>query len=121
MPLLEPVRKGSRIPKVTFSTNLSGWVGSMLCSLLFGGIFSDTDSLDQGSCWKWLRCRSLFSPPNSPLRPLRSLRDTSPSGSEDLFGWPLATSRPFRSGLWRLLVCGVVQLIWPERLGGSRM
>ncbi len=27
---------------VTFSTNLSGWVGSMLCSLLFGLIFSDT-------------------------------------------------------------------------------
>jgi hypothetical protein len=25
---------------VTFSTNLSGWVGSMLCSLLFFGFFS---------------------------------------------------------------------------------
>jgi len=35
---------------VTLSTNLSGWVGSMLCSLLFGVIFSDTDSVDQGSC-----------------------------------------------------------------------
>jgi hypothetical protein len=62
---LEPVRKGSRILNltspsgpgkppaegaVTFSTNLSGWVGSMLCNLLWGGIFSDTDSVDQGSC-----------------------------------------------------------------------
>src|SRR5690606_41894581 len=52
---LEPVRKGSRILNltspsgpgkppaegaVTFSTNLSGWVGSMLCSLLFLGLFS---------------------------------------------------------------------------------
>ena len=51
---LEPVRKGSRILNltspsgpgkppaegaVTFSSNLSGWVGSMLCSLLFGGYF----------------------------------------------------------------------------------
>ena len=51
---LEPVRKGSRILNltspsgpgkppaegaVTFSTNLSGWVGSMLCSLLFWGYF----------------------------------------------------------------------------------
>jgi cytochrome b561 len=52
--MLEVVRKGSRIlnptspsgPEkppaegaVTFSTNLSGWVCSMLCSLLFGGYF----------------------------------------------------------------------------------
>ena len=51
---LEVVRKGSRILNltspsgpgkppaegaVTFSTNLSGWVGSMLCSLLLGGYF----------------------------------------------------------------------------------
>jgi hypothetical protein len=51
---LEPVRKGSRILNlsspsgpgkppaegaVTFSTTLSGWVGSMLCSLLFWGYF----------------------------------------------------------------------------------
>ncbi|MDI9382902.1 MAG: hypothetical protein QM518_01260 [Verrucomicrobiota bacterium] len=35
---------------VTFSSNLSGWVGSMLCNLLFWGFFSDTDSVDQGSC-----------------------------------------------------------------------
>ncbi|MDI9384850.1 MAG: hypothetical protein QM518_11175, partial [Verrucomicrobiota bacterium] len=26
-------------PTVTFSTNLSGWVGSMLCSLLFWSYF----------------------------------------------------------------------------------
>ncbi len=52
---LEVVRKGSRILNlpspsgpgkppaegaVTFSTTLSGWVGSMLCSLLFWGLFS---------------------------------------------------------------------------------
>ncbi len=52
--MLEVVRKGSRILNltspsgsgkppaegaVTFSTNLSGWVGSKLCSLFFGGYF----------------------------------------------------------------------------------
>ena len=51
---LEVVRKGSPILNLTspsgpgkppaedavaFSTNLSGWVGSMLCSLLFWGYF----------------------------------------------------------------------------------
>jgi len=53
-PELDPVRKGSRLfnltsptgpgkppakGAVTFSTNLSGWVGSMLCSLLSWGYF----------------------------------------------------------------------------------
>ncbi|MDI9384503.1 MAG: hypothetical protein QM518_09415, partial [Verrucomicrobiota bacterium] len=42
----EPPAEGA----VTFSSCLSGWVGSMFCSLLFWGFFSDTDSEDQGSC-----------------------------------------------------------------------
>ena len=35
---------------VAFSTSLSGWVSSMLCSLLFFGGGSHIVSVDQGSC-----------------------------------------------------------------------
>jgi hypothetical protein len=80
---LEPVRKGNRILNltspsgpgkppaegaVTFSTNLSGWVGSMLCSLLFLGFFSvipiqlTKEVVENGSDV------GPFPPPNTPLR-----------------------------------------------------